>query len=901
MSADRFRERARELWFRCVGLVRRGSRDRDLATEMAFHQELLARDLGEPGGPTVASAGAARRQFGNPLALRERAADAWGFPRLEDLAQDIRFGARILRRSPMFAIVAISAIAIAIGINAGFFTLIDALMLQPIPVVNPARMVRLSVIDARGWENIRFSYTDLSTIVKQSKTIEDPVAFDAELVALRTGPTAASAAQASVGCVSGKYFGALGARVAAGRLLGVDDDRAGAIPVAVLSDALWQRAFGRDPGVVGRTLVVDGTFVTIVGVARSDFVGINPLVPDLWMTLNAAAGVGAISGQLTDPHNRFFTIHGRLRPGSTLSQAGAELSSLIAEPKAVPGTQDELTRIVRVRARQSSSAVPLEGTTLLAALPGMALVALVLVIACANLANLLLSRALVRQREIAVRLALGASRRRLLRQLLTECTLIAVIGGALGIVLANWTVVGVSRSLFHTISPALGHIALTLRPTWRVVVYVAGLVMLSVVTFGLTPALYATSGDLVSSLKGGDAMFGTKISRSRFRNSLVAVQVAASLVLLSAAGTLVVTMRSLATSQTGLSVRAVSAVHLGLAASQHVPPALATARTAYASRVATLPGVRRTARAAQPPFTSWPLLHVAPYGSQVPLRSLPSNIVSPGYFDVVGSRIVAGRGFITADSASNAPVAVVTALAARALWPGQVATGQTLRISTDSASRLVRVVGVIADTHSGMAWDWDGDGYVFLLATADDFRTSEMPLLIRAESPPADLERSLGDIARQIDPNAPLRIEALPDLFDFELTPFRYAAAIAAGIGALGLGLAVIGLYGVVAFSVRQRRRDVAVHMAMGAAPRDVISLLLRHELKLIGAGLGIGLVCSIAVSRVLGTLLVALQPLGPPGLIAIAGALTLVAVAASIVPAMTALAIAPMQVLRQE
>ena len=830
-----------------------------------------------------------------------RTADAWGFPRLEDLAHDLRFGARMLRRSPMFAIVAISAIAIAIGINAGFFTLVDALMFQPIPVVNPARMVRLSVIDARGGESIRFSSTDLSEIVKQSRTIEDPVAFDAELVALRNSPTAASAAEAILGCVSGNYFSALGGTAAAGRLLTADDDRPGSPPVAVLSDLLWQRAFGRDPGVVGRTLVVDGTFVTIAGVARGEFVGINPLVSDLWMTLNAAAGVGAISGQLTDPHNRFFTIHARLRPASSLSQSGAELSSLIAEPSAVPGTRDELTRIVGVRVRHSSSAIPLEGTTLLGALPGMVLVALVLVIACANLANLLLSRALIRQREIAVRLAVGASRRRLLRQLLTECTLIAVIGGALGIVLANWTVVSVSRSLFHTMSPSLGHVALALRPTWRVVVYVAGLVMLSVVTFGLTPALYATSGDLISALKGGDAMFGTKISRSRFRNSLVAVQVAASLVLLSAVGTLVVTMRSLATSQTGLSVRAVSAVHLGLAATGHVPPALATARAAYASRVALVPGVQRTARAAHPPFTSWPLLHVAPYGSSAALQSLPSNVVSPGYFDVVGLRIIAGRGFSTADSTSNAAVAVVTALAARSLWPGQVATGQTLRVSTDSASRLVRVVGVAVDTHSGMAWDWDGAGYVFLLATAEDFRTSEMPLLIRAESPPADLQRSLSDLARQIDPNSPLRIEALPDLFNFEITPFKYAAAIAAGVGALGLGLAVMGLYGVVAFSVTQRRRDVAVHMAMGASPRSVMTLLLRREMKLIGAGLGIGLVCSIAMSRVLGTLLVALQPLGPGGLIAIAGALTLVAVAASIVPAMKALAIAPMQVLRQE
>ncbi|MDB4877837.1 MAG: hypothetical protein JWM41_4283 [Gemmatimonadetes bacterium] len=894
----------RELWYRLSARLRRSSLDRQLEEEMGFHQDMLARDLERDGLSAQEARGAARRKFGNARALRERSADWWGFPSLEGVLQDIRFGARMLRRSPAFTLVAVGAIGLAIGINAGFFTLVDALVFQPIPVVHPERMVKLLTVDARGWTAIRFSFTDLTTLSTHSRTIEDVVAYDAEPVALRTSANGTGALAASAGLVSANYFTALGGSATVGRALASSDDESGATPAVVISDAFWHRVFAGAPDVVGRDVIVNGSHATIVGVVRPDFVGINPLVPDLWMSLTVAARVGVTPGRLLDPLNRFFALRARLRPGVTIPQAQAELSGLLAEPSAPAGMQAALSRIAGVNVMANASPVPLVGETFMVAAPGLFLVALVLVIACANLANLLLSRALIRQREIAVRLALGASRARLLRQLLTESALIALLGGAVGLLLANWTVSAISRSFFDAMPTALGTVALRLHPSWRVVAYTVGLVCLSVVIFGLAPALYATSPNLTSSLKGEDSAFGTRIRRSHFRDALVSVQVGACVVLLVAAGTLVTSLIKFATTDTGLDVRRVTVARFGLAGREHVSPALATSRGAYAARVAVLPGVAVAARAAQAPFAaSWPLLHVSPEGDRGPARSLPYNVITPRYFDVVGQRMVAGRSFTAGDSAAGAKVVIVTAIAAHVLWPGSSALGQSLRVPglRDNPDEHYLVVGVVADASSGMVWDWDAAGYVFLEASANDFATQDMPLLIRGESGAADLSRALADVALHVDPNSPLRLDRLTDLFVSQLLPFKYAAMIAAGVGGLGLALAVIGLYGIVAFAVTQRRRELAVHVAMGATPRDILRLVLRRELRLVVIGLGSGLVLAFGVARLIGSLMVGLTPLGPAGFVALPIFLLLVAGIATIIPATGALRIAPMQVLRQE
>jgi hypothetical protein len=344
---------------------------------------------------------AARRRFGNPLALRERSGDAWGLPQLEQLGQDIRYGARMLRKSPAFAAVAIGAVGIAMGINTGFFSLVDAFVWRPIPVARPEHLVRVQPVDARGVASIRLSYPMLTTLATRSRTLTDAAGYVAQPVATRTTATAHSVA-AAAGCVTPNYFVTLGGRAALGRVLASADARDDATPAIVLSDPFWTRAYNRSPNVVGSDAVVNGVHAAIVGVARPDFVGLNPLVPDFWITLPQGERVAATPGRLLDPANRFIIVHARLRDGVSARQAEGEVSGLLADPPAPAGTRESVARIVGARLQPSASMLPPDSNTVLLLAPALLVVALILVIACANLANLLLSRGLARQREIAV-------------------------------------------------------------------------------------------------------------------------------------------------------------------------------------------------------------------------------------------------------------------------------------------------------------------------------------------------------------------------------------------------------------------------------------------------------------------------------------------------------------------
>jgi predicted permease len=886
-----------EVWFRVRERLRKDSLERELRDETEFHREMLARDFEYRGLSPEDAARAAQRKFGNATAVRERSADTWGFPAVENVLQDLRFGARMLVRSPLFAAVSIVAIGLAIGINAGFFTLVDTLLFQPMPVVHPERLVRLLAVDGRGQTNARLSYTDLQTIVRHSRTVQDVVAYTGTPVVLRTDNATARAGAAAAGCVSGNYFSALGGTAVLGRTLSANDEGDAAAPVIVISEALWDRLFARSRDVIGRDVVVNGTHATIVGVISSRFIGVVPVIPDMWMTLTTGSAIGATPGRLLDPANRFFPIRARIRPGITSQRSAAELSGLLAEPNAPAGSQAVLTRVAGVNVVDNSSLIPPSADAMLVVAPGLFLVALVLVIACANLANLLLSRALARQREIAIRLSLGASRRRLLQQLLTESTLIAMAGACLGLALADTTVRLVSRAFFSAVPATVGTVALSLHPSWRVVAYTVALVMLSVVFFGLTPALLAVSPNVTSSLKGEDAAFGTRIRRSRFRDVLVAVQVGACLVLLAAAGTLVSSLNHFASSATGLDSRRVLLAELGIAARDRGSPELASAREIFARRVAASHDVEATARASSAPFTSWPLRRVSRS------RSVAFNAITPRYFDVVGQRIVAGRAFSVADSAADARVAIVSQSAARTLWPGQAAVGQTLHLLPlkDGPDTSYQVVGVVADAHAGMMLDSDENGYVFIPATHALLAREDTPLLARATETLSRTARTLDDIAQQLDPNLPLRAVPLTDTFSSELLPFEYGAGVAAAIGVLGLGLAVIGLYGVVSFAVRQRRRELAVHVAMGATPRDVIGLVLRHEMRLVGLGIAAGLVAAAVMAKIIAAVVLAVTPMSPAAFALLTVTLLAVALVATALPAAGALRIAPMQVLRQD
>ena len=906
MSPHSVVARIRLVGARIAELFQKDRRDGELREELESHLEMATAENVRRGMPPDEARRHARIASGGMTTAAETYREQRSIPSVERLGQDLRYGARMLRRSPSFAVIAIVAVGIAIGINAGFFTLIDAFFWRPLPVANPERLVRFMTVNAEGLGNSRFSYSDYLTIARHSRTVEDVLAWKSEQVAVRPTTHVTKAIPASVGIVSGNFLQALGGGNALlGRALRPSDDDVAAPPVVVVGEGFWRATLAGAPDVVGSDMVINGVHVTIVGVARGSFIGINPLVPDIWMPIVLGDRVQATSGRLLDPKNRFLIMFARLRPGVMLTRAEAELSGLIAEPPAPVDTKEARTRITGVALRPNMSAIHLDGQMATMVAPAFLLVALVLVIACANLGNLLLARALVRQREIAVRLALGASRARVVRQLLTESLLVAILGAGLGLLLSHLTVTIAGRAFFSNFPMTYGTIAFELTTSWRVVGYTVALGFVSVMLFGLAPALQGTSPVLSSALKGEDAVFGTRIKRSRLRNGLVAVQVAACVVLLVAAATLIRSLGSFSAGSTGLAAQRVLVANIGLVSNQ--TPALAESRSRFAARVAALPDVA-TARAEEPPYTSWRLLPVAaaPLAGdtvRAPLMALPHNVVTTRYFEVVGQPIVEGRAFVSADSASSAPVAIVTRAAAHKLWPNATPVGQMLRValSSDGAERLYRVVGVAADAHSMMVWDRDPDGYVFLPATQAMFADLEMPLLVQTRGEVSDLARQLADIAPQVDPDAPLKAISLLDDYALQLLPFQYGAAVVSAIGVLGLALAVVGLYGVVAFSVTQRQRELAVRVAMGATARDILRAVIQREMRLVLVGLGVGLVLAVGEAKLIESIVVAVTALPLGGFVLVTVSLLVVTLAATLVPGARALRISPMQTLRHE
>ncbi|MEJ7811975.1 MAG: ADOP family duplicated permease [Gemmatimonadaceae bacterium] len=901
--------RLRELAWRAHARLRRGTLERELDDEMRFHRELLARDLERDGLSAAQAREAASRRFGNTLRLRERSADVWGFPQLETVLQDLRYGARALRRAPGFTGVAVCATGLAIGVNCAFFTLVDSLVWKPIPVADASSMVALVTSIANRETNGRFSHAEYMDIAGRTRTLRDVTAFAPGRIALADPAGGRRALAVGAGFVSGNYFAALGGVAERGRVLVAGDDEPDAPPVVVISERLWRSAFAEAAGVVGRDVIVNGVHVTVAGVARRDFIGVTPVVPDVWMPVTVAARLGIIGASLASRTDRFLALHGHLRAGATREQAAAESSPIVADlAQPAPPAGSELADrwVTGVRVLPQTSLVPLDMQTARIALPGFVAVALVLVIACANLAILLLARALARQREVAVRMAVGASRARLVRQLLTESALIAALGAVLGLALANWAVTATAQAVVQRLPISIGTLVLDLHPSGRVYLYTIALGVASVLVFGLVPALHGTSLDLHTSLKGEDRLFGSRLRRSRFRDGLVAGQVAACVVLGVAAATLVRSLRESLRADTNLHVEQVLVATLGIDGSGRTSPRLAAARSELAARSGQLAGVERTARVTEVPFAgAWASLHVAGRDEGLP-RVLPYNVVTPGYFKVVGQRLLRGRGFSPADSGASARVAIITAAAARTFWPGREGVGQTLRAvhASETGADVVtpyEVVGVVADARSGSLWADDAAGYVFLLATPRQVAGGDMALLLRSDGSRRDLVPALSRLAADIDPTAPFEATWVTRLLDAQAVPFRYAAAVATMVGALGLALAAVGLYAVVAFSVRQRRREVAVRVALGATPRDVLAAVLRREIRLVVAGLGAGVVLALGEARLLGATGIPFSPVGAGGFVAILLFLLAVALIATAIPARLALRVDPMQALRQE
>jgi putative ABC transport system permease protein len=817
-------------------------------------------------------------------------------------SQDVRYALRLLWHNPTFTAVAAGSLAIGIGANAAIFSLADAVLLRPLPVARPSEIVcvRSQVPDNPfGASFASLSYADYLDFRDKSRSFEGLVAH--EVISAALAPRADELPRLTLGMlVSGDFFRVLGVEPRLGRGFQPEENEApGRNPVAVLGHGTWQTAFGGDPDVVGRTIRLNGVALTVVGVAPASFTGTDQYVrPAAYVPLMMAPALLGPEGErmLEKRDRRGLNVKGRLRPGVSVTEAEAELATIAAQlEKTYPETNKKQSVAVRTPLRALIESSPID-----AALVGMlmALVALVLLIACANVANLLLSRSGARAREVAVRLAIGAGRARIVRQLVTEGLLVALLGGTLGLILAYAGVRFFSLIPMPTDMP----VTLTIELDQRVLVFSLLASLLSVLVFGLAPALRATRTDLVSALKEGDA--GRSVRGGiRGRQALVVVQVALSLVLLSAAASVFHGFEKTAVGDPGFRTRGIFMATVDPTVLRYTPERSREFHRELVRKARGLPGVKSAALTTGIPWGDQDVVNFVPEGWALPegRTSLSSfgAVVDEHYFETFGVAIVEGRAFAETDRESSPRVAVVNEEVARKYWPAEDAIGKRLRLDGPDGG-WAEVVGV-AKTHKYL---WSGEApteYVYLAAAQTP--RHQMTILLDAQGDAALLAAPLRDLVRSLDANMPIHdVRTMEDFFRKRAVNLpRMIVGTVGSMGLLGLLLALVGLYGIMTYSVSRRTREIGIRMALGADSRAVLCMVLRQGLLLSLVGIAVGLAASTALSRGLAALIEGVAPVDPVALVAVPAALLSVTLLAALLPARRAARVDPIRALRWE
>jgi predicted permease len=848
---------------------------------------------------------------------------------MRTLWQDLRYGARTLLKKPGFTLIAVLTLALGIGVNTALFTVFDAFVLKPLPLKDPDSIVKISGVTRGGDRSRTFSYLDYLDYRDRNNVFEELVAWNKTLGTLDEGgpidesSVITGARQYVFGqIVSGNYFSTLGAEMALGRAFLPEEDREpGARPVMILSYGFWRRRFNADPNIVGKTIKLTGQPYTVVGVASREFIGTEPDAPQFWVPLMMRdqiiqAGSWLHKRWLTDRDADAFVLTGRLKPGVSRAQAQADMN-VIAEQlaQAYPA---ERNRKAQIKLASGAAFVEINEELMPLVVPLLVAVGLILLMACANVANLLLARAATRGSEIAVRLALGASRRRVIRQLLTESVLLSAFGGLAGWLVTIWTIdalyplvmsrLPVPRALIESF-------ALNLDPDYRIFGFALLASLIAGVAAGLAPALQASRPNLTSALKDEGSTFGQHLSQSRMRNALVVIQVAVCLTLLIAAGLLVRNLQKVSTIDTGLETANVFTISAGLQTPQKDAVREAELRRQLADRLRSLPGVKAVGQAQRQPLTGRPNRTRITLPGQARQDDQPLqanyNLVSPEYFDTLGIRLTRGRFFTEQETRANVPVVVISESTARRFWPNEDAIGKRIGVAATSLGGAnesgadmpqLEVVGVTRDTRSGWVWEKDETFiYAPLNAGPRSAGRSDEYILVRAEG---DLRRAMVAVrgeAEAVDPNLSVKLRRVNDSLALQTAPFEALAQVAGALGMLALLVASVGLYGVMSFIVNQRAREIGVRVALGAQSADVIRLFLKQGMRLTVIGIVFGLLGAVAISRLLAVVLIDLSPFDPLAFCGVAMFLSIVALSACYLPARRATKVDPVASLRRE
>ncbi len=827
------------------------------------------------------------------------------------MLRDLRYSLRSLLKRPGFSLVVVATLALGIGVNAAIFTVFN-LLLRPMPVKEPESIVRLTLEEDSSLSDL-FSFPDYSYIRDHNQSFSDILAvFEEERFLLGENRPNSDPEEILGNFVSETYFAMLGGSTHLGRFFSTEENSVpGRDAVVVLSHGFWQRRFGSDAQLVGRNIKLNGKPFTVIGITNPVFVGLRQEMPDIWLPLAMRGAMATAGYENIPPEKRdwfagrdfpWLSVYARLKRGTTAPQARTEMNVLFGQLHTQSST-DAKKRIAVDLINERK--LPIEAWMFI----GMVLGAtgLILLIACLNIANMQLARAIGRQKEIGVRLCLGASRWRLIRQLVIESLVLSVVGGVAGVLLAWWSLNLFLSVVFVRYGGAdMLRIALDLSPDWRVLTYSFGLALLSGIAFGLVPALHATRPDLIGVVKSEGATATGRSARSRLSSVLVVAQVAICLVLLISAGLLLRSVQLNLSTDPGYEAKNLLSVGYSLELSGYDAERAKVFQQQLMTRLAALPGVKsvsldRVSIARRGTVT---LLDQGGSGpkqySSVKVEEIPST-----YLDTIGTPLVLGRGFTADDVNAHTPVLVVSESTARSLWPGESALGKLLRIEQplrDDGNKVIfssaQVVGVARDNQIYQSGETPP-----LLVYLPGAAPGEMDttLLVRTTTDAA----SFKDLARReafaIEPVLRLFVRTFEEKIAREQGIMSAASHGATALGVLALMLAVIGLYGVMAWSVVQRTREIGIRMALGAQAHNVLVLVLRQGMKLVLIGVVIGIPASLAAARLLSSLLMGLTTNDALTIGLVTALLIGVTLLACYLPARRATRVDPLETLRYE
>jgi len=862
---------------RLKALFRRPRLEEELDEEFAFHLEMRERQFTEQGMSPEEAHRAARRNFGNRALAKEESREFWGFGWADRFWRDLRFGVRMLAKNPGVTAAAVISLALAIGPNTFLFSLLNTMFLRPWAVENDHELVRISISTARGGQ--RASYPDFLDYRDQNHVFSGLIAWENGGGLLNRDGQRKIVSRHGV---SRDFFEVLGVQLVLGAGFGAGPEAGGPDMPIMLSHGLWQREFGGDSGVVGRSVILNDRSCTVVGVAPRNFTGLHEIIPaDIWVPIDVPA-----EGSLPRRDRGGYSLVGRLRPGVTLDQAEVEMNAITARlAEAYPETNQG--RRITLRPKASNR----DGLGAIIGLSVLSLVGLVLLVACANVANLLLAQAEVRRRETAIRLAIGAGRRALVRQLLTQSLLVSLLAGGCGLALGRLLVLGI---------PALKPpIPIPLNFDFdldgRVFLYTLALSTITAVIFGLAPALQAGRADMTAALKDGEGHAGSRRRGFRLKNVLVVSQIAVSVLLLAMSGLLLRSYWKTYDIPVGFDEQKDMLVVMAGSLSRIDYQVLA-------DQIETTPGVERASFSRGFPmdgsgaFRHEVVIPGVEMPPDEPALRVRYDVVALRYFETMGTRILRGRGFERIDSAEGSRVTVINQTMAQRYWPGGDAIGQWIEVGGEPNM----IVGIAEDGRYDTLTEAP-QPFLFLPYAQHD-GTREVMLLVETAVNPASMAPTIRTELQT----------AAPDLFVVQTLPLReqmriarYAEEMGAGlvgaVGFLAILLSAVGLFGVVSYNINRRRREIGLRMAMGATRSRVMRMVLGYGIRLTLMGLPLGLAAALALSHLLASMLYGIQPSDPASFLGASVLAVLISTAACYSPARRAMNVEPAVALRSE